>query len=225
MSVASTYIIFTTCFIVTFLITGYVYSNNSNRLFYSNGEMAGSTEKLIMLHCTAFVLLGIIPLLITRNPFFTIVSINHKLPAPWILLFVITFIFLVFTGRVSGKNILIRKNHSISFSQKFLNLYYPVRILFLGAYELFFRGFLLFELNSKFGVITSITVSTMLTVLIHVFTNKKEMLACIPFGITLSLFCISINAVWPAIILHIALSFSYELPAVQQFHTHLKPAK
>ena len=73
-----------------------------------------------------------------------------------------------------------------------------------------------------FGLIPAIALSTGLTVLIHVFTNKKEMWGCIPFGIILCGCSVVFNAVWPAIVLHLALSLSYELPPSYQF---LKPVK
>ena len=132
---------------------------------------------------------------------------------------------ITLTGFRKGRQIRIKyENRSVS-SNVFVSYYFPVRILFLCAYELFFRGFLLFDCIRWFGILPAIIITTGLTVLIHVFTNKKEMWACIPFGIILCSCCITIHSVWQAIVLHLALSLAYEIPPVNQFLNQLKLIK
>lgn len=225
MEAVATFMIYLTCYLVTCIVTGYVNKKNSNRLFKPTGELAWSTEKLVSFHFISIVFLGLIPLLLFKKPSFSIISIHNNLPASWLVLFTLTGLLLLITGFSNGSRILIQKNILPNFNHKFLKMYYPARILFLGSYELFFRGFLLFDLKYEFGNITAITITTLLTVILHVFTNRQEMLACIPFGIILSLFCISTNSAWPAMILHTALSFSYELPVVHQFAKNINPGK
>jgi membrane protease YdiL (CAAX protease family) len=53
--------------------------------------------------------------------------------------------------------------------------------------------------------------------LLHAPAGKKEMIACIPFGAILCGVCIWVNAVWPAMLLHVALSMTYEINLVQKF--------
>ena len=132
---------------------------------------------------------------------------------------------MVVTGTLSTHNIPFDHKQDTLLTKNFLHWFIVLRILFLCGYELFFRGFLLFDCIQWLGIPWAITISTGLTVLIHVFNGKKEMWACIPFGIILCSCCIAVHAVWPAIILHIALAMSHELTLIAQFLTKLKPAK
>jgi len=217
--------VYALCYSMVFVATWIGSRNKSNRLFYANGESASSPGTLLGLHFAGIFWLGLVP-----SPFFKQAGINllpvNGLPSfLWICCFIIAFISTVLTGTKAARNIHIRRSSTSVLPDKWMAFYFPVRVVFLAAYEFFFRGILLFGLAEVYGVITAILISTALTVLLHVFTSKKEMLGCVPFGIVLGVLCISSNAVWPAVILHISLSLSYEIPPVNHFFTRLKPGK
>jgi len=218
-------LVFALCYGMVFLATWISRRDNSNRLFNTNGEPASSTVKLFGLHIAGIFWLGLVPLFFFKQTAIALFSGTGVPGLYWWLAYSVAFVLIALTGFRSGSQIQIRQSNPNILSGKLVNLYFPVRILFVSAYEFFFRGILLFDLITRLGMYPAVIISTGLTVLIHVFTNKKEMWGCVPFGIILSAFCISIHAVWPAIAIHIVLSLAYELPPVTRFFTQLKPAK
>ena len=90
-------------------------------------------------------------------------------------------------------------------------LYFPLRIMFLLAYEYFFRGVLLFTLINSFGMVIAILLCTILYVLIHAFDTKAEIIGAIPFGIVLCLLSYYSKSIIIPFIIHIALSLVYEV--------------
>ena len=92
-----------------------------------------------------------------------------------------------------------------------INTYFFVRGLFLIAYEFFFRGVLLQALLGIVSMEWAIAINTILYAIAHAFSNKKELIGSIPFGLLLCIVTIKLQSVWPAIIIHLALSFSYEI--------------
>jgi membrane protease YdiL (CAAX protease family) len=91
-----------------------------------------------------------------------------------------------------------------------VNTYFFVRALFLIVYEFFFRGVLLQALLGVVNMEWAIAINIILYAIAHAFSNKKELIGSIPFGLLLCLVTIKLQSVWPAIIIHLALSFSYE---------------
>ncbi len=213
------------CYSMMFILTGISKQNKSNRLFDTKGIPAANARKLIGLHVAGIIWLGLVPVTLFKQSFKAILSGSGSPNFSWLLLFVFLLAIIIRTGFRAGRQIHINHENTNASSNKFLNYYFPVRILFLCTYELFFRGLLLFDCIKWFGILSAVILTTGLTVLIHVFTNKKEMWACIPFGILVCTCCIAIQAVWPAIVLHLALSMSYEIPPVNQFLTQLKSIK
>jgi hypothetical protein len=93
-----------------------------------------------------------------------------------------------------------------------LLIYFLTRIIFLIAYEMWFRGWFLTELLAEFGTIwIAIGINTALYSFIHFFAGKKEAISSIPFGIILCLLTIELQVVWPAAVIHLFLSLGFEL--------------
>ncbi len=212
------------CFSIMFMLTWISKLNKSNRLFDTKGMPAANIHNLIGLHCAGILWLGLVPMT-DFNRSLTILVLGNGSPAfVRLILFIFLAAIISHTGLRASRQVHIHYELQPA-SNKFLLCYFPARILFLCAYELFFRGFLLFDGMKWFGILPAMLLTTGLTVLIHAFTNKKERWACIPFGMILSGCCITMNAVWPAMVLHLALSLSYEVPVVTQFLTPLKLSK
>ena len=89
-------------------------------------------------------------------------------------------------------------------------LHIVLRSCFLVSYECFFRGFVLFSCIDLFGIIPAVIINMVLYALLHSFNGKKEMCGSVPFGLMLCVFSIWYQSVWPAILLHLLLSSSYE---------------
>ena len=218
-------LVYTICYCVVFIITGICKKNKSNRLFDSTGLPAANTGYLFALHLTGIFWLGLIPLILLKQSFIEVAFNSQLLSIFWLIPLLFFMLVLANTGLNASRKIIIYHSNSPNINIRLFNAYFIIRLLFLCAYELFFRGFLLFDSIQWFGIVPAVLLSTGLTVLIHVFTNKKEMLACIPFGILLCIFCIAFNAVWPAIALHFTLSLSFEIPPARHFLNQLKLMK
>ena len=95
--------------------------------------------------------------------------------------------------------------------------YILLRVLYLFWYEVYFRGTLLLGLVEIVPLSTAIGINVLLYFLIHIPDGKKQALLSIPFGLILCVFCLLFNNVWPAIVLHMTLSFCYEIPLIR-FH-------
>ena len=213
------------CFCMMFLFTGITRRNKSNRLFDDKGLPATNTGYLLGLQLAGILWLGLVPIVLFDRSFNALVSFHGSQDLSWVFSFIVWTFLAGLAGFSASRQIHIKQENDPGFSGRFINYYFAVRILFLCAYELFFRGLLLFDCIAWFGILPAIMISTGLTVLIHVFTNKKEMWACIPFGIVLCSFSIALHAVWPAMVLHLVLSLSYEIPPIHQFFTRLKLIK
>jgi hypothetical protein len=98
-----------------------------------------------------------------------------------------------------------------------LHLYVLLRIAFIILYEWFMRGLLLTASILWFGLPLAIFINLAIYVLLHSHKTMKEMLGCIPFGLLVVGFAIWWNSPWPAVILHLQLCLSYELPHLKKY--------
>jgi membrane protease YdiL (CAAX protease family) len=104
------------------------------------------------------------------------------------------------------------------FSAGFITNYFFVRILFLCAYETWFRGYLLTDCINSLGVPFAIILNIILYSLLHFVNGKQEMRVCVPFGLLLCCLCIWTGAAWPAILIHACLAVSYEAHVVKKIN-------
>lgn len=129
----------------------------------------------------------------------------------------ITLIFFlaIATGFSQVKNVsLLLSGISISHEKVLQISYIPLRVLFLIAYEFWIRGILLFSLLTAFGMYWAILINVPLYAGLHAFSGKKEFLGSIFFGVILCMLSIWTENVWPAALIHLALSLSFELPVL-----------
>jgi len=103
-----------------------------------------------------------------------------------------------------------------------LGLYFLFRLSFLTLYEFFFRGELLNTLAVALNMPLSISINVLLYMLVHFKSNKKEMIASIPFGLLLCVVCIIEGSVWPAVIIHMMLAIGYEFKLLHSNYLMLK---
>ncbi len=218
-------LIYAVCYTIIFILTWVSKRNKSNRLFNPKGLLAENSGYLMALHFAGIFWLGLVPGIFSHYSMHAFLNESRPPGFYWLLIMVLLSVIMFVSGFMESHKIYVKHENITAISNKFFSYYFFIRILFLCAYELFFRGFLLFDCIKWFGIFPAILISTSLTVLIHVFTNKKEMWACIPFGVTLCICCIVLNAVWPAIVLHLVLSLAYEIPLTYQFIKQLKFSK
>lgn len=81
---------------------------------------------------------------------------------------------------------------------------------YLIAYELIFRGFLLFSCARAFGAWPAIVINTAIYSLVHVPKGAKEGIGAIPLGLLLCMITFRTETIWVAMIVHFVLSLANE---------------
>lgn len=94
-------------------------------------------------------------------------------------------------------------------------------VAYFFAYELMYRGFLLFACLRAFDVWTAITINTAFYAITHVPKGMKEAIGSIPMGILLCGLTISTGNIWLAFMAHTTLSLS-NLWFSLRFHPEIK---
>jgi membrane protease YdiL (CAAX protease family) len=201
------YLIITAAFVILMLSEIRAFRQNSRNLEdVLSGK--GSMNMLIARHLVNAIVLGIAVAC-------SVILLNHNgiglLPGSditWLLIGALAALAAFLSGffAAKGKQLL-----SVAIANySLVNTYFFVRALFLIVYEFFFRGVLLQALLGVVNMEWAIAINIILYAIAHAFSNKKELIGSIPFGLLLCLVTIKLQSVWPAIIIHLALSFSYE---------------
>lgn len=139
----------------------------------------------------------------------------------WII--VLVSIAALFTGYASAKKIFPSQFTSEYVPSTFFIVTYVLfRTLFLIGYEFFFRGVVLFSMLIDAGEKAAIALNVLLYMLLHSFSNRKELIGTIPFGILLCAVTLFYQSVWPAIIIHVCLALSHETRILISYKSPLK---
>lgn len=91
-------------------------------------------------------------------------------------------------------------------------LYFPLRAMFILSYEAFFRGTLFFPVVALFGIAPAIVANTVLYWVAHMHGDKGEKIGALVFGPILCGLAFHHGSIWPAAIVHVALTLSHEIP-------------
>lgn len=222
----STVILYLMSYILFFVFNWKCIKEGNQRLINDDGDFTSKPKQLIHAHLIGAIWLGIAPVITLKESVLNVLIDPKTIEANTILLYVLTFIVILFVALQQSKNALEKREQpsgsSLHLSMFFFSSYFMTRALFLFSYELWFRGGLLFGTAAGIGMPLAIVANIFLYVLLHVFNSRKELLACIPFGIVSCLFCFAFNAAWPAILLHIGFSLGYEINFYRLNLNHLK---
>lgn len=203
------------CYAMFFLLSWINKINKNQRLFNDEGEFTSKPGNLIGSHIIGILWLGVVPIILLKHPVLKVLVGSQMPDIKYVLLYILLFTLIISIALKQSKNLNAKKQRSAEglnqLSTSFVIHYFFIRIVFLFVYEMWFRGFLLFNSINWMGIPAAVMLNVFLHVLVHIFNSKKEMLACIPFGIVVCFLSILFNAVWPAIILHIGFSMAYEL--------------
>lgn len=204
---------YATSYLMYFALLFFSSLHQSNRLFYKNG-FANNLVLLLILHICGIFLFGIVPYFsnhLSSAVFFA----GQKMEtwSTWLSIILIFFILIISPG-LARREYNANKTYvanTTCLNSFFITFYFIIRILFIIAYEMWFRGFLLNDSIAAFGSLTAVLLNVSLYTIIHIVNGKKEVLSCIPFGLLLCYLCIWQGAVWPAIAIHLSLTISYEV--------------
>lgn len=201
------------CYLIFFLLTFLSKRNKSNKLFTKNG-VASNSANLIALQIAGIIWLGAIPLLSSGTSLTTVIFSKTEpgLFQTMALLFSIGMMvwLALYQSRKDFSRFVYDGNNLTIFSGSFTISYLITRIIFISVYEVWFRGLLLFTCIAYMGIPLAVAVNIVLYTFLHIFSGKKEMFACIPFGLLVCSLSIWFGAAWPAIMLHLALAIAYE---------------
>ena len=222
----STVILYLMSYILFFVFNRKCIKEGNQRLINDDGDFTSKPKQLIHAHLIGAIWLGIVPVMTLKESVLKVLIDPKTIEANTILLYVLTFIVILFVALQQSKNAHKKREQPsgslLHLSAFFFSSYFMTRALFLFSYELWFRGGLLFETAAGIGMPLAIVANIFLYVLLHVFNSRKELLACIPFGIVSCLFCFAFNDAWPAILMHIGFSLGYEINFYRLNLIHLK---
>ena len=208
-------------YVLLFLLCFLVWKKKSGNLISAKVQN-GDWTWLHIRHAGGIIIMVVLPVLFLPVPSNLLAWPQHvdslQVTALLITALVIFSLSAKETEVLGNKKFIVNKG---SFFQAVLHII--LRNSFLVCYEWFFRGLVLFICVSLFGIIPAVLINLSLYAAIHLINGKKEFLGSILFGIILCAFTLWWHSVWPAILLHILLSASYESVILHSFFC--KPLK
>jgi membrane protease YdiL (CAAX protease family) len=89
--------------------------------------------------------------------------------------------------------------------------YLPIRIVYIIAYEYFFRGIILFSSLQRMNAFWAILLNTAFYLIAHILGDRKEILGTLLLGPLLCAACMIASSFWPAVVVHLSLTLFYEI--------------
>lgn len=214
------------CYAMAFILSLISKKESSQRLIKDDGTISAKPGNIVHLHIMAIFWLGITPALVLQQPVLKTIT-GNSFPDSLVLiilllLFMLAAALVINTRATMQQQFAGSKHLHDQLPDSFMIRYFIIRIIFLFVYELWLRGYLLFDSIDAMGIPLAVTLNVLLHVLLHLFNSKKEMLACIPFSLLVCWLCIVCHAAWPAVILHITFSLVYEF---NLYKSHLSTPK
>lgn len=167
---------------------------------------------------SSFLLLGIIPILIWRLGFgenlksMGLLAGNLKLSVSLALAGIPVMVLLGYLSAGDPafmqeyplyRELLINSNAGLQ--------YWMIYGLYYIGWESFFRGFMLFGLENKFGTINSILIQTIPSCLVHIGKPDAEIFSSIIAGVVFGYAAIKCRSIWPVFIWHWTLGVSLDI--------------
>lgn len=222
-------VIYIFCYAMVFILSLVSKKEGSQRLIKDDGSISDKPGNIIGLHLIGIMWLGLVPVFVLKLPVLKTFTGSGLQDSSLLIIFFGLLVLTAAGALRAGKNVQQQisntGHHNFQLPAFYAIRYFIIRMIFLFVYELWFRGFLLFYSIDAIGIPLAVTVNVLLYVLLHLFNPKKEMLACIPFGLLVCWLCILFNAVWPAVVLHITFSLLYEINIYQSHFTTSKTAR
>ena len=210
------------CYVFLFLLFLLVWKKKSENLASPNVQNGNWTWFHIR-HAVGIIIMVFIPMLLLPVVNYGLLEIPGSINQLQVITLLVTGLLLLILSAKASDSIETKKIAGGSQSTFNAVVHILLRNSFLVAYEWFFRGLILFSCVSLFGIFPAVLINLFLYASIHLINGKKEFLGSIPFGIILCGFTLWWHSVWPAILLHLLLSASYESVILHQFFC--KPSK
>lgn len=169
----------------------------------------GDFSHTIVMFACAFLLFGLLPLAIIHFYFresladygLRIGDWRTWLPVTVILFLIIAAAMLYPASKTEAMRSFYPFDKSATDAVGFIRLQLFRGLLFYSAWELLFRGFILFGLKNKLGDWTAICIQTIASCMWHIGFPAAEILSSIPAGILFGMMAIrSKSILWPFIL-------------------------
>ena len=219
-------LVYSFCYAMVFILSLISKKERSQRLIKDDGTISDKPGNIVRLHVIGIFWLGIAPAFVLQQP--VLKTITGNIFPDSLVLIIILLLFMLVAAMVINTRATIQqqfagsKNIHYQLADTFMIRYFIIRIIFLFVYELWLRGYLLFDSINAMGIPLAVTLNVILHVLLHLYNSKKEMLACIPFSLLACWLCILCHAAWPAVLLHVTFSLVYEF---NLYKSHLSTPK
>lgn len=177
----------------------------------------------ILLHLAGIFILGLIPYLLQKKIEYPNLWWNTPEFSPFgsafTLVLCLTAALLAFreAGKMSRKT-----NWNESPDLKLVYVYFPVRIVYITAYEYYFRGILFFGCLMVMHVLWATILNTVFYLIAHLLGDKKEIAGTLVMGPLLCLSCYISGSFWPAVAIHLSLTLFYEINHIRLSNKILK---
>ncbi|MCH6198823.1 CPBP family intramembrane metalloprotease [Aquiflexum sp. LQ15W] len=194
-----------------FLLSWWVSRKNSLKFFSENGWAKNSYLQFFLL-IWGIIVWTLVPTTLSWHSYSFLVGFDKNTVSFENLLWVLGLSVLAFLVSRSQSKKLDVNSRDFHQNPSFgvILTYAVLRFIFLISYEIWFRGYFLEDLISIFPLSVAIGINVFFYALIHVLGGTREALGSIIFGVILCLMVVSFGNVWPAIIIHLSLTFGYE---------------
>ena len=204
---------YTGCYLLFFGLLWVCKSQRAHRLFDEAGLVA-TPWLLLALHVGGIILFGVVPAALLHHPSFAPKASPAEAMLPTVVTVLLMMLFSLLAPRLAQRKYPALPRAAgalVGLGSAYIAAYFLLRVVFISAYESWFRGYLLQESTARFGAPVAVLLNVTLYAALHLVNGKAEVLGCLPFGALLCGLCLWQGDAWPAVALHLALTLPYEL--------------
>ncbi len=192
-------------------------TSSDNIRYYFSPSLDNNTLHVLFQRLTGICIFGFIPVLfITGFGEYSLADfgIGFNISGEsvlWTILFVaIIFPVNYFNSRKPSNLDVYPQIRKTVWSRELITVSALSWIIYLLAYEMLFRGFLLFSSLEIMGYWPAIALNTGIYSIVHYPKGNKEAFGAVPLGILLCVLTIKTGNIWIAFFTHVALALSNE---------------
>jgi len=204
---------------IGFIVYYFTITNPALAHFFKNkhGKEQSKISWIIFQRLTGVAIFGIVPIVVSVSQnldFETIgLTLNHKSTIwEWILglSLLCTIINFFAAKKPDHLEIYPQIRTPQPWSKSLLFGSALTLFLYTLAYEVMFRGYLLFTCKNELGIELAIVINTAIYALVHIPKGWKETVGAFPMGIILCYLSLSSGSIWIAVAVHVALAWTSE---------------
>lgn len=192
--------------------------------YYStrNTNLDPSYLSTIIQRFLGLMFLGIIPLVtlfaIGMNDIESLGISFNSYPVTLLSILIVSSLIIAgnyFIGKKKSNYLIYPQMRIKKWNTKFMLVNAITWLIYLGAYEMAFRGILIFPFIDLLGIELTVALNISIYALVHVPKGKKETLGAIPLGFVLCIITISTKSIFPAFVIHAIMAISNDIYAMK----------